>query len=280
MTVAIPTPATPSPATPVDRRLRLPSVLRSEWIKMRTVRSTMWTLVATAVITIGVAVLATVTISGHWPTMSLGDRLAFDPTSLSLTGLLFSQLVIGVLGVLVMSAEYGTGTIRSTLAAVPNRPLVLATKSAVFAAIALVVGEVLSFIAFLVGQALLRSPAPHATLSQPGVLRAVVGGGLMIAVLGLFALGLATIIRHTAGAITAFVGTLLVLPLVVQALPSSISNPIGKFLPLDISNTMTSVRHAVDQSPALSPWVGFAVVCAYAIGALVVGGVLMARRDA
>jgi len=280
MTVAIPSPATPVPVTPVDRHLRIPSVLRSEWIKMRTVRSTMWTLVATAVITIGVAVLATVTISGHWNTMSLGDRLTFDPTSLSLTGLLFSQLVIGVLGVLVMSAEYGTGTIRSTLAAVPSRPLVLATKSAVFAAIALVVGEVLSFIGFLVGQALLRSPAPHATLSQPGVLRAVVGAGLMIAVLGLFALGLATIIRHTAGAITAFVGTLLVLPLVVRALPSSISNPISKYLPLDISNTMTSVRHAVDQSPALSPWVGFAVVCAYAIGALVVGGVLMARRDA
>lgn len=268
-----------APTNPV-RGLRVTNVLKSEWIKMRTVRSTMWTLAAMAVLTVGVAVLATITISGHWNTMSLGDRLMFDPTNLSLTGLLFSQLVIGVLGVLVMSAEYGTGTIRATLAAIPNRPLVLATKSAVFAAVALVMGEVLSFIAFLVGQALLRSPAPHATLSQPGVLRAVVGGGLMIAVLGLFALGLATIIRHTAGAITAFVGTLLVLPLVVRALPSSIGNPISKYLPLNISDTMTSVGHAVGQAPSLSPWVGFTVVCAYAVGALVVGGVLMARRDA
>jgi hypothetical protein len=255
-------------------------MLKSEWIKLRTVRSTMWTLVAMAIITVGLAVVAGLTITGRWNSMSLGDRLSFDPTNVALTGLLFSQLVIGVLGVLVMSAEYGTGTIRATLAAIPNRPMVLATKSAVFAGVALIVGEALSFIAFLVGQALFRSPVPHATLSQPGVLRAVVGGGLVIAVLGLFALGLATIIRHTAGAITAFVGTLLVLPLLVQALPSSIGAPIAKFLPLPISNTMTSVTHAVGQSQALSPWTGFGVLCAYAIGALAIGGILMARRDA
>lgn len=269
-----------TPASTAGRHLRLSSMLKSEWIKLRTVRSTMWTLVTMAVITVGLAAIAGLTITGRWNTMSPGDRLSFDPTSVTLTGLLFSQLVIGVLGVLVMSAEYGTGTIRATLAAVPHRPMVLATKSAVFAAVALVVGEALSFIAFLVGQALLRSPAPHATLSQPGVLRAVVGGGLVIAVLGLFALGLATIIRHTAGAITAFVGTLLVLPLLVEALPSSISHPIAKFLPLHISDTMTSVKHTVDQSQALSPWVGFGVLCAYAAGALVIGGILMSRRDA
>jgi ABC-2 type transport system permease protein len=274
MTIAI------ESSTPLNRHLRILSVLRSEWIKMRTVRSTMWSLVAMAVITMGIAILGTVTVSGGWHTMSLGDRLSFDPTSRSLAGLLFSQLVIGVLGVLVMSAEYGTGTIRSTLAAIPNRPLVLATKSVVFAGVALVMGEVLSFGAFLVGQTLLRSPAPHATLSQPGVLRAVVGSGLMIAILGLFALGLATIIRHTAGAITAFVGVLLVFPILVHALPTSSGNTIGEYLPLNISDTMTSVRHTFGQSPTLSPWVGFAVVCAYAAVALVAGGVLMARRDA
>jgi hypothetical protein len=112
------------------------------------------------------------------------------------------------------------------------------------------------------------------------VLRAVVSGGLAIAVLGLFALGLATIIRHTAGAITAFVGTFLVLPLLVEALPSSIGAPIAKFLPLHIIDTMTSVKVAVDQSQALSPWLGFGFLCAYAVGALAVGGILMVRRDA
>jgi hypothetical protein len=114
----------------------------------------MWSLVAMAVITVGVAILGTVTVPGEWNAMSLTSRLTFDPTSRSLTGLIFSELVIGVLGILVISAEYGTGTIRSTLAAVPNRPLVLATKSAVFAAVALVMGEALSFGAFLIGQTL------------------------------------------------------------------------------------------------------------------------------
>jgi hypothetical protein len=247
---------------------------------MRTVRSTMWTLVAMAAITVGVSAIATIAISGHWASMSLSDRAGFDPTGFSLNGLLFSQLVIGVLGVLLMSAEYGTGTIRSTLAAVPRRPTVLATKAAVFAAVSVVVGEVLSFSAFLLGQTLLKSPVPHASLGQPGVLRAVVGGGLVIAVLGLFALGLATIIRHTAGAITAYVGALLVLPLIISALPSSISNPVNKFMPLNIGGAMVSTHQNLAHGGSLSPWVGFLVLCGYAVGALVVGGVLMVKRDA
>jgi ABC-2 type transport system permease protein len=275
MTVAI-----AASTTRTEGHLRIPSIFKSEWLKMRTVRSTMWSLAAMAVVSIGVAIIASVEITSQWHTMSLPSRLHFDPTSTSLTGLVFSLLVIGVVGVLVMSAEYGTGTIRSSLAAVPKRPLLLATKTAAFAVVAFVVGEVLAFASFLIGQSLLTSPAPHASLSQPGVLQAVVGGGLMVGVMGLLALGLATIIRHTAGALTAFFGILLVLPAVVSALPSSIGNAIEKFLPLNITNTMTTVVHTGGGAPALSPWAGFAVACGYALVALVVGGVLMVRRDA
>jgi ABC-2 type transport system permease protein len=191
-------------------------LLRSEWTKLRTVRSTMWTLGVTVVVGIGISALATAETRAHWATMSPGNRLSFDPTSTSLTALLFCQLAIGVLGVLVMSAEYGTGTIRATFSAAPRRPLVLAAKAAVFGLVALVVAEVVAFASFLVGQALLSAPATHATLSTPGALRAVVGTGLYLGVIGLFALGLATIIRHTAGAISAFVGILLVLPIIVR----------------------------------------------------------------
>ena len=266
--------------TATGGHLRTASVFRSEWIKLRSVRSTWWTLAAMAVLTVGIAVIAGATIPSRWASMSEVERLTFDPTSVSLRGLLFSQLVIGVLGVLVMSAEYGTGTIRATLAAVPNRPWVLAAKTGIFAAVALVVGEILSFAAFFVGQALLTSPATHATLGQPGVLRAVAGGGLVVAVLGLFALGLATIIRHTAGAITAFVGSLLVLPIVFEALPSSINRPLGKFLPFNISDAMTSVHPAIGPSTSFSAWAGFALLCGYAAVALGIGGWLMVRRDA
>ncbi len=278
MTVAAPI-STVLPPTE-GRRIRIPSVLASEWIKIRSVRSTGWSVFAMALITLGVAVIAGLTVTHEWSTFSLPDKLTFDPTAVSLRGLLFSQLVIGVLGVLVISAEYGTVTIRATLSAVPHRPLVLAAKATVFGAIALLVGEVLSFGAFFLGQLTLSSPAPHAVLSQPGVLRAVVGGGLLIPVFGLFALGLGAIVRHTAGGITAYVGAILVLPLIIEALPSSISQPIEKYMPFTIFNAMTSVRHTLDFAPSLSAWTGFAVMCAYAAAALLIGGWLMVRRDA
>ena len=277
MTVAL----TPS-AAPAARggRIHARSVLAAEWIKLRSVRSTGWSIFAMTLITIGVAVIAGITVTNQWSTFALPDRLTFDAAGISLRGLLFSQLVIGVLGVLVISAEYGTATIRATLSAVPHRPLVLVAKATVFGVVALVVGEILSFAAFFVGQALLRSPAPHATLSQPGVLRAVVGGGLLIPVFGLFALGLGTIVRHTAGAITTYVGCILVVPLIIEALPSSISRPVTKFMPFAISNSMTSVRHAFALGPTFSPWTGFAIMCGYALAALIIGGILLVRRDA
>ena len=278
MTLTLTTPPTTTLPTTRGRRLGIGNTLRSEWIKMRSVRSTTWTLVAMSLISVGIAVIAGVADSNQWSHMSLAEQLIFDPTKKSLQGLLFSQLVIGVLGVLVVSAEYGTGTIRATLAATPNRPRVLATKAAVFAAVALVVGQLLAFGAFFVGQALM-SPAPHASLGQPGVLGAVIGAGLMIPVLGLFALGIGTIVRHTAGAITTFVAAMFVLPLIVGALPSSVANPIMKFLPFKIGDTMTSVQH-VNTGSAFPPWVGFALLCGYALIALVVGGILMVRRDA
>ena len=278
MTVALPTPT--DRALAEGRHVRVPSVLASEWIKLRSVRSTGWSIFAMALITIGVAVIAGITVTHQWNTFSLPERLTFDPTGLSLRGLLFSELVIGVLGVLVITAEYGTVTIRATFSAVPHRLLVLAAKAAVFGALALVVGEVLSFGAFLLGQTLLSSPAPHATLSQPGVLRAVVGGGLLVPVFGLFALGLGAIVRHTAGAITAYVGAILVLPLIIEALPSSISHPVEKFMPFVIINAMTSVGHSFDIGPTFSPWTGFAVMCGYAAAAVIIGGWLMVRRDA
>jgi hypothetical protein len=245
---------------------------------MRSVRSTTWTLAAMAVISVGIAVIVGITNSNQWSHRSLAQQLTFDPTKLSLQGLLFSQLVIGVLGVLVVSAEYGTGTIRATLAATPSRPRVLATKATVFSAVAFVVGQLVAFGAFFAGQALF-SPAPHASLSQPGVLGAVVGSGLIIPVLGLFAFGIGTIVRHTAGAITTYVTALLVLPIIVQTLPSSIGNSIMKFLPFNISETMTSIK-PLNVASSFHPWEGFALLCGYALIALVVGGILMVRRDA
>jgi ABC-type transport system involved in multi-copper enzyme maturation permease subunit len=126
-----------------------------------------------------------------------------------------------LLGILVVSCEYGTGTILAALAAAPRRPMVLAAKILVFGSVSLAVSEIVAFASFLLGQALLTSPARHAMLSSPGALRAVAGIGLFLCVAGLFALGIAVLVRHTAGAISAYIGLILVLPLIVGAFPSS-----------------------------------------------------------
>jgi len=279
---AIPS-AVPSAAPPPAGagHYRFSGVLRSEWTKLRTVRSTTWSLAVTVLLTLGIGILATATEAARWSHATLVDRLTFDPTSLSLTGLLLGQLAIGVLGILVMTAEYGTGTIRATLAAIPNRLLVLAAKTLVFAVVATVVGEALSFAAFFIGQAILTGSTPHALLGQPGVLRAVAGGGLYLGVLGLLALGLATIVRHTAGAISTFVGVLFILPLVVQALPSSIAHAVSKYLPAVIGVRMMTVDVGFRSSgPTFSPWVGLAILFGYAVLALAAGAWVLVRRDA
>ncbi len=258
-------------------RYGLSGLLRSEWTKLRSVRSTMWTLGLTLVIGIGVSALATGETRAHWSTMSLASRATFNPISTSLAGVFFGQLTIGILGALVMSSEFGTGTIRATLSAAPRRPMVLVAKAVVFGLVALIIAEVVAFASFLLGQALLSAPATHATFASKGALSAVIGTGLYLCMIGLFALGLATIVRHTAGAITAFVGLLLVLPAVAHALPNSMYFALARFLPDRIGIAIMSQRAGAH---AFAPWVGFGILCGYAVAVLVIGGVLMARRDA
>jgi len=257
---------------------RFIDLLGSEWTKLTTVRSTVWTLLATAVVGIGLGAIVTSAQASRWSSRSLVARAAFDPTRSSLAGLLFAQLAIGVLGILVISAEYSTGTIRATFSAEPRRPLVLVAKVTVFGIVTLIVGEIVSFVAFFLGQRIFSGKTPTATLSDPGVLRAVVSGGLYLLALGLLALGLASIIRVTAAAISTFVGILFILPIIADVLPSSFTSDIGRFLPANIGTVMMSAHyHGTDP---FGPWTSFALLCAYAAVFLVAGGVLLVRRDA
>jgi ABC-type transport system involved in multi-copper enzyme maturation permease subunit len=212
--------------------------------------------------------------------MNTFQRQTFDPTQTSLIGLLFSQFAIGILGVLVITGEYSTGTIRATFSAAPNRSRVMTAKIFVFGLLSFIVAELTSFVAFFLGQFLLSSPATHATLSDPEVFRAVFGGGLFVCVLGLIAMGLGTIIRHTAGAISAFVGLLLVLPIIVQTLPYQLSADIRRFLPDPILVRMVNTTKANVDYNSFSPWVGMLFLCIYAVALLVIGTSLLNRRDA
>ena len=252
------------------------NLAQMEWLKLRSVRSTWWTLLVFAAGMIGLAVL--VMIHQHWATMSPSDRASFDPTNDSLAGLTIGQLAAGVLGVLAVTSEFSSGMIRATFAAAPRRPLVLAAKAAIVAGVTLVAGEILAFVAFAVGEAVLKSPAPHATLGQPGVLRVVLMAGAYPALIALIGLGLGALIRHTAGAICAVVGVLFVLPLILVPLGTSIQNAAGQFMPMLIAENSLGAVKPVPHS--LSPGVGFALLCLYALAALAAGTWAVTRRDA
>ena len=254
------------------------NVARMEWIKLRSLRSTRWGLAILAVSTIGFAILVLSILSGHWVHMSAVDKASFDPTNQGFTGLIIGQLVAAVLGVLVITSEFSSGLVRATFAAVPRRPLVLAAKVAVFGGAALIAGEVLAFISFFAGEAVLHGGAPHVTLATPGVLRAVMMAGAYVCLSGLFGLGLGAIIRHTAGGITAAIGVIFALPFLLLPLPDSVRDSIAKFLPEQIA--ASSITAVVPEPHNLSPWAGLGMLCLYAAILLGVGAFLLARRDA
>ncbi|MGH9065472.1 MAG: ABC transporter permease [Acidimicrobiales bacterium] len=267
----------PAAATSRPAALATGRVLQSEWTKIRSVRSTFWTLVVTIAGTIGIGAAVCAAFVSRYNQLSAADRLTVDPAGLSLVGINFAQLALGVLGVLVISSEYSTGMIRSTFAAVPQRGVVLWAKAAVFAAVALVVGMISSFIAFFVGQTILSGQSIQTTIGAPGVLRSVIGGGLYLAVLGLLALGLGALIRRTAGGIAALFGLILVLPGITAALPQSWQHVIVKILPSEAGQQVMSVHR---QAHALGPWAGFGVFCAWAAAAVVAAVLVTAHRDA
>jgi hypothetical protein len=178
---------------------------------------------------------------------------------------------------LVVTSEYSSGTIRSTFAAVPRRRTVLGAKSLVVVGTVLVVGTVACLGAFLAGQAILAPKGVGVSLFASGELRAVLGGGLYLAVLALLGVGLGAILRHTAGAISAFVGLVLVLPIIVRPLPQPWGHDISKFLPANAGQALLDVHGA---GGGLAPWTGFAVLCAWAAAAVGLAAWRIVRRDA
>jgi len=254
-------------------RYRFRHAAKMEWIKLRSLRSTWWTLVITAAGAIGIGVaVGTNTVNRHE-----------DLTNNALAGIVPSLLLIGVLGALAMTSEYSSGMIRSTLAAVPRRPLLLSAKAAVFGVVALAVGEAASFIAFFAGGAALRHGIPAPALTQPGVLRAVLLSGVSFGLIGLIGLGLGAIVRHSGAAIAVVVGGVYVLPTIA----GSFSHGLGVYMPIIIiGNSLTATipetcpAHAATCPHFLSAWAGLGLLGLYAAVALAAGGWLFARRDA
>ena len=268
----------PVPRPPAARPLAA-DLVRAEWTKLRSVRSTWWALAVAAASMVGLGAL----FAARYGTggISPSDRAGFDPIAWSLSGFFVAQLAVGVLGVLAIISENASGSSRATFAAALRRRAVLAAKAAVVATVIAVVGIVSSVAAFLVGQAVLADKGLQAHLGDHGVVRSVVGAGLYLAVLGLLALGLGALVRSTVGAIAVVTGVVFILPGIVGALPSSWEYAITPFLPSDAGQALIGrTKFAAQGLHLLSPWVGLAVVCAYAATALVAAAVLLRGRDA
>ena len=252
-------------------------VLRSEWTKLWSLRSTRWSLLFAVISMAGLGVLIAAVSMGRWSQFSPHDRVTFDSIDRSLGGYHLAQLAIGVLGVLVISGEYSTGMIRSSLMAVPKRLPVLWAKIGVFASVTFVLMLVSALVAFFGAQSILTVHHVNVSLGHSHALRTLVGTVLFMTVTGILCVALGTIIRSTAGGIATFAGLLFVLPGIVDILPSEIGNSIGPYLP---SNAGGAIATAVPDAHTLSPWGGFALYCGYTIVLLAIAAYMLVRRDA
>jgi ABC-2 type transport system permease protein len=251
-------------------------VFKSEWTKLYSLRSTRYSLLATAVMTIGFGIIASVATASRWSSMSVADKASFDPLNTSLLGVRFGVLAIGVLGILLIAGEYSTGMIRSTMTAVPRRLPILWGKAGVYAVVALVLAVPCVLIAFFAGQAILSGQHIQIAFSHAGVARAVIGSAVFLTLVGLFAMGLGAILRNTAGAIATFAGVMFVIPPLISILPSSISNSIDPYLPSNAGEAMMRIGHHAN---TLSPWAGLAVFAGYVVAVIAAAAVLLVRRD-
>ncbi|WP_406282617.1 ABC transporter permease [Embleya sp. NBC_00896] len=241
-------------------------VLLSEWTKIRTVRSTMWTLIVMIAFILGLGLLLASTVS---------PAVEDDYVSISLIGVIIAQLAAATLGVLTISAEYTTGMIRTTLTAYPRRLQVLAAKGLVFAGLMFVVGLVTMAVTALLGKAMLTSRIGEST-AEFDLFRSLVGGSLYLAVIGLFGLGLGVLLRHSAGAITALLGVILLPMIIGPFLPASVGEKVMEYSPMFALGKLIG-GGGDDGGPG--PWPSLLLIAAYAAVALIAGGIRLRSRD-
>ena len=248
------------------------------WLNLRPVPGFLWSLLAAvfAMAVLGSAVAAVQ--MSRWSQLEPQERARYDAIDVGVGGYHLAQLAIGVLGVLVISGEYSTGMIRSSLMAVPHRLPVLWAKIIVFAAVTFGLMLVASLVSFYAVQAIVTQHHEQVTLAAPHALRAVIGTALFLTVLGILAVGLGALVRNTAGGIASFVALMFVLPGIVALLPASIGHAISPYMPLSAGFTVAT--STFEDTHHLGTWTGFAVFCAYAAIIVAAAAVGLRRRDA
>jgi hypothetical protein len=277
MTV-IPAPTRAAPEWASRLKVTQWRVVVSEWTKLRSLRSTLWSLFVAVLFTIGLPCLFATVTAVRWSHMSLHERLDRHPLEIATAGVNLSQLAIGVLGVLIITGEYSTGMIRASLGAVPKRLPVLWAKIVVFAAVTFALMLPSVILGFVGSQAILRNHRIlEISFSHPGVTRTVIGGAVFLTVVGIFTMGLGAITRNTAGGIAVFAGIFFVIPPLMNILPTSWNNAISEYLPSSAGRDVFSLTHGPHD---LSPGAGIALFAGYTALVIAIAAILLVRRDA
>ncbi|MGW2862083.1 ABC transporter permease [Streptomyces sp. NPDC001205] len=256
----------------------VPAVLKSEWTKIRTVSSTTWTLACALIVTVAIGAALCALMKSQFDELKPAERLTFDPTFISFSGMILGQLAMVVFGVLVVGTEYSSGMIRSSLAAVPQRATFLFSKLTVATLLALAVGMVTSFLSFFIGQALL---GPHrTTIGAPNVLRAVVGAGLYMALIALFSMGVATMLRSSMLSLGILMPFFFLISQILSAVPGA--KDVARYFPDRAgSQIMQVVPDAMNSDPApYGPWGGLGIMVLWVVAALAGGHLVLHKRDA
>jgi ABC-2 type transport system permease protein len=262
---------------PASGRAGFGGALRSEWTKIRSVRSTMWTLSSAVIVTVGISAL------GNWGRAhtnhaSLAQLQHEDLIQRSMFGIILGQLIMVVFGAMAITSEYSTGMVRTSLTAQPRRAPVFWSKLLVVSVVAFVIGEVISFASFLIDSSFWRGKGVDISLSTPHAMQAVIGGGLYLAGSAILAFGLGAVLRHTAGAITSGVGLLFVLTILASFLPDSWQHHFNKWLPFNAGGQVWATQHV--RGTDLAAWSGFGVFMIYGVVAVLLGMWVFRTRDA
>ncbi|MFJ7490080.1 ABC transporter permease subunit [Streptomyces sp. NPDC097727] len=256
----------------------VPAVLTSEWTKIRTVSSTVWTLISAFVVTVAMSAALCALMNAQFNDLPPAERATFDPTLISFSGMVLGQLAMVVFGVLVVGTEYSSGMIRTSLAAVPQRGSFLFSKVAVAGVLALVVGIATSFVSFFLGQSLLGDH--HTDIGAENVLRAVVGGGIYMGLIGIFSMGVATMLRSSMLSLGILMPFFFLVSQILSAVPGT--KKVARYFPDQAgSKIMQVVPDAMNSNPApYGPWGGLGILIAWVAAALVGGYLVLKRRDA
>jgi ABC-2 type transport system permease protein len=261
------------------RRVTFREAMDSEFAKIRSVRSTFWTLLACLLVSVGISVLIAAVTSANWSSLSESSKATMDMSAV-VAGVYFGVLVTGVLGVLVVSTEYGTGMMRTSLTAFPRRGTLFLAKATVLTVLVLVVGLIIAFASYALASPFYTKHGVDLSLSRAANLRALFAVPVYLTLIALMGFGLGFLLRHTAAAISSLVGLLFVIPIITNFLPGTVGKDVNKLVPSNAGSAMLATHASTSGTPSLSPLGGLITLLVWTAVLIVPAYALFRHRDA